>query len=135
MQHLIDIVQQFQSWTETSFEVPPRKFKNLQCVSQATVLNNTHKSSWSSWSLIKIFVSNKKVQLIPYLYLENRFIADFKEMAELFNCFFSKQCPVLANHSKFSTSLSFRTDKRFSVEDIGKIIQDIDHNKAHRPQF
>ena len=56
-------------------------------------------------------------------------------MAELFNCFFSKQCSLLADDSKFPTSLSFRTDKRFSVEDIGKIIQGLDHNKAHEPQF
>ena len=84
---------------------------------------------------MKIFLSNKKVQLIPHLYFENRFITDFKEMAKLFNCFFSKQCSLLANHSKFSISLSFRTDKRFSVEDIGKIIQGLDHNKAHKPQF
>ena len=84
---------------------------------------------------MKIFLSNKKVQLIPHLYFENRFITDFKEMAELFNCFFSKQCSLLADDSKFPTSLSFRTDKRFSVEDIGKIIQGLDHNKAHEPQF
>ena len=76
---------------------------------------------------MKIFLSNKKVQLIPHLYFENRFITDFKEMAKLFICFFSKQCSLLANHSKFSTSLSFWTDNRFSVEDIGKIIQGLDH--------
>ena len=56
------------------------------------------------------------------------FITDFKEKAELFNYFFSKQCSLLANHSKLPASLSFRTDKRlssvtFSAEDIGKIIQ------------
>ena len=42
----------------------------------------------------------------------------------------------MANHSELPTSLSFQTDKRlssltFSAEDIGKIIQDLDHNKAH----
>ena len=57
-------------------------------------------------------------------------------MAKLFNCFFSKQCSILANHSELPTSLSFRTVKRlssvtFSAEDIGKIIQGLDHNKSH----
>ena len=42
----------------------------------------------------------------------------------------------MANHSELPTSLSFRTDKRlssvtFSAEDIGKVIQGLDHNKAH----
>ena len=54
-------------------------------------------------------------------------------MAEILNCFFSKQCSLLVNHCKLPTSPSFRTDKRFSVEDIGKIIQGHDHNKAHVP--
>ena len=85
---------------------------------------------------MKIFLNDKKIPLIPPLFYENRFITDFKEKAELFNCFFSKQCSLLANHSELPTSLSFRTDKRlssvtFSAEDIGKIIQGLDHNKAH----
>ena len=46
------------------------------------------------------------------------------------------QCSLLANHSELQTRLSLRTDKRlffvtFSAEDIGKIIQGLDHNKAH----
>ena len=41
----------------------------------------------------------------------------------------------MANYSEFSTSLSFRTDKRlssvtFSAEDIGKIIQGLDPNEV-----
>ena len=60
----------------------------------------------------------------------------FNEKTELFNCFFSKQCSLLANHSKFPTSLSFRTDKRlssitFSEKDIGTVSQGLDHNKIH----
>ena len=85
---------------------------------------------------MKIFLNNKTIPLIPPLYYENRFINDFEEKVELFNSFFSKQRSLLANHSELPTSLSFRTDKRlssvtFSAEDIGKIIQCLDHNKAH----
>ena len=85
---------------------------------------------------MKIFLHNKKIPLIPSLFYENRFITDFKEKAELFNCFFSKQCSLLTNHSELSTSLSFQTNKplssaTFLAEDIGKIIQGLDHNKAH----
>ena len=85
---------------------------------------------------MKIFLNNKKIRLIPPLYYENRFKTDFKKKAELFNCFFSKQCSLLANHSELPTSLSLWTDKRlscvtFSGEDIEKIIQGLDHSKAH----
>ena len=42
----------------------------------------------------------------------------------------------MVNHSELPTSISSRTDKRlspvtFSGEDIGKINQDLDYNKAH----
>ena len=85
---------------------------------------------------MKIFLNKKKMPLISPLFYEDRFITDFKEKTELFNCFFSKQCSILANHSKLPTSLSFQTDQRlssatFSAEDIGKIIQGLDQNKAH----
>ena len=85
---------------------------------------------------MKTFLNNKKIPLIPHSYYENRFITDFKEKAKLFNCFFSKQCSLSANHNELPTSLSFHTNKwlssvTFSAEDIGKIIQGLDHNNAH----
>ena len=99
-------------------------------------LNNTQKNSKSYWSLLKIFLNNKKIPLIPPLFHENRFIIDFKEKAELFNSFFSKQCSLITNNSKLSTSPSYITDKRlssitFSADDVGKIIWSVNPNKAH----
>ena len=55
----------------------------------ANRLNNTQKSSKTYWSLLKIFLNNKKFPLIPPLFHENCFITDFKEKTELFNSFFS----------------------------------------------
>ena len=100
----------------------------------ANKINNTQKISRRS--LMKIFLNNKKIPLIPRLYYQNRFITDFKEKTELFNCFFSKQCFLLANYSELPISLSFRTDKllssvTFLAKDIRKIIQGLDHKKAH----
>ena len=74
--------------------------------------------------------------LIPQLFHKNRFIIDFKEKADLFNSFFSKQCSLVTNNSKLPTSPSYLTDKRlsistFSAEDIGKIIRSLNPNKAH----
>ena len=99
-------------------------------------LTNTQKSSKAYWLLLKGFLNNKKIPLIPPLFQENRFITDFKEKAELFNSFFAKQCSLIRNDSELPTSLTFYTNNRlstvsFSHEDVGKIIQNLNPNKAH----
>ena len=88
------------------------------------------------WSLLKIFLNNKKIPIIPPLFYENRFITNFKEKAQLFNIFFSKQCSLIPNNSSLPADVNYITDKRlstvtFSARDIGKIIQNLDSNKAH----
>ena len=42
-------------------------------------LINTENSSKAYWSLLKRFLNNKKIPLIPTLFHENCFITDFKE--------------------------------------------------------
>ena len=77
----------------------------------ANRLNSTQKSSKIYWSLLKIFLNNKKIPLIQLLFHENRFITDFKEKPEFFNSFFSNQCSLLKNCSKLPTNLRYVTDK------------------------
>ena len=81
-------------------------------------------------------LNNKKIPLIPPLYYDNHFITDFKEKAELFHSFFSKQCSLISNNSSLPNYINYTTEKRLStvalsVEAIGKIIQNLDSNKAH----
>ena len=57
------------------------------------------------WSTLKTFVNNKKIPCIPPLFHENKFIADFKEKAELFNHFFVNQCSFLSNNSFLPSNL------------------------------
>ena len=79
-----------------SIECAKEKFYNKI----ANKLNDTQKNAKAYWSLIKMLLNNKKIPLIPPLYYDNRFITDFKEKAELFNSFFSKQCslfPIIAH--------------------------------------
>ena len=88
------------------------------------------------WSLLKIFLNNKKISLIPPLFHENRFITDFKEKAELFNSFFSNQCSLLKSCSKITTNLRYVFDKRlptinFTADNIEKGIVSLNPNKAH----
>ena len=69
-------------------------------------LINTQNSSKAYRSLLKTFLNNKKIPLIPPLFHENRFITDFKGKAELFNSFFAKQCSLIRNDSELPTSLT-----------------------------
>ena len=60
----------------------------------------------SYWSILKIFLNNKKIPCIPPLLHNGSFIIDFKEKAELFNDFFSRQCSLVNNNSKLSSVLN-----------------------------
>ena len=86
--------------------------------------------------LLKGFLNNKKIHLIPALFHKNCSIADFKEKAEIFSSFVAKQCSQIRNDSELPTSLTFYTNNRlstvsFSHEDLGKIIENLNPNKAH----
>ena len=90
-------------------------------------LINTQKSSKAYWSLLKGFLNNKKIPLIPPLFHENCFITDFKEKAELLKSFFAEEYSLIKNHSELPTSLTFYNDNRlsavsFSHEVYGKIM-------------
>ena len=102
----------------------------------ANKINDTQKNAKGYWSLIKMFLNNKKTLLIPPLYYNNRFIKDFKEKAELFHSFFSKQCSLISNNSSLHNYINYTTGRRLSavalsVEAIGKIIQNLDSSRAH----
>ena len=102
----------------------------------ANKLTMTRKSPKTYWSLLKLFLNNKKIPIIPPLFHENKFITDFKEKAELFNAFFAKQCSLIDNNSSLPNKLIYLTERRltkirFSEDDIAKIIQNLDLNKAH----
>ena len=60
----------------------------------------------SYWSILKTFLNNKKIPCIPPLLHNGKSIIDFKEKAELFNDFFSKQCSLVNNKSKLPPVLT-----------------------------
>ena len=83
-----------------------------------------------------MFLNNKKISLTPPLYYDYRFTTDFKEKAELFNSFYSKQCSLISNNSSRPSYINHTTETSLSVvglsvEDIGKVIQNLNSNKAH----
>ena len=121
----------FQAFLNTCIDVAKEKYHNT-----VNKLISTQKNSKVYWSLLEIFLNNKKISIIPPLFYENRFITDFKEKAELFSFFFSKKCSLIPNNSSLPADVNYITDKRlstvtFSAKAIGKIIQNLDSNKAH----
>ena len=76
-------------------------------------LLNTQKNSKVYWLLLKIFLNNKKIPIIPPLFYENRFITDFKEKVQLFNVFFSKQRSLIPNNNFLPADVNYITDKLY----------------------
>ena len=88
------------------------------------------------WSVLKSFHNNEKIPYILPIFHENRFLTNFKEKADLFNCFFAKQWSIIDNGSEIPSILHLKTDKylsniAFTEKDIVKVIQNLDLNKYH----
>ena len=65
---------------------------------------------------------------------------NFKEKAELFNDFFTRQCSLFNNNCKLPSGLNKNTRQslstvEFSAYDILKIIWNLDPNTAHGPNM
>ena len=93
-------------------------------------------SAKTYWSIFKLFPSNKKIPCVPPLLHQNRYITNYKDNTKVFNKFFAKQCSVINNFSLLpSVSLKRRenviSSSKFSLDDIAKIIQNLDPNKVH----
>ena len=77
----------------------------------------------------------KKITIIQPLLVNDKFITNFLEKANLFNEFFSKQHQSLQNNSTLSKHSTYHTENRlnditFGNEKLLKIIQSLDANKA-----
>ena len=78
-------------------------------------------------SILKCFLTGKKVPCIPPVFREKRFI-DFRENAEFFNSSFADQCSLVRNRSVIPTDFELFTDKFlsnivFTDNDIGRILR------------
>ena len=103
----------------------------------STKLANPSTSSKTYWAILKTFANGKKIPIILPLLVNDNFITNCSEKANLFNKFFSKQCQPLQNNSTLPKSNTYHTENRlhditFDNEKLLKIIQSLDANKAHR---
>ena len=65
------------------------------------------------------------------MFHNNKFITELKKLV------FSKHCSIIGNGNKLPSSLVYHTNEKlsdivFTSDDIGKVISDLDPNKAHR---
>ena len=129
--------QMFKASQETlRREIENSKLKYFQNLSDK--LSSESPNSKSYWTLLKSFLSNTKIPCIPPLFHLNRYIVDFKEKCDLFNCFFSDQCSLIDTNSIIPSDSLKLTDNVLSnieinVEEILNIIRTLNLNKVHGP--
>ena len=88
------------------------------------------------WSILKTLLNGKKIPLIPPLFINSRFVSNFKEKAQAFNSFFALQCTHIENGSQLPNTINFATNDlfhniNFTSENIRSIIQNLNISKAH----
>ena len=126
-----------------------RRFQNMQKLLTATIAKSKEQyytristklmdptaSMKAYWSILKTILNNKKIPCIPPIYHNNNYITDFKEKAQIFNNFFTKQCTLVENTSKLPIDAFKRRNNlstiSFTKDDIAKIIKNVNPNKAH----
>ena len=101
----------------------------------ANKLSNSSTSSKTYWPILKTFCNNKKIPLIPPIFIGNKLESDFKLKANHFNKHFASKCRPINNESSFPCSFEFYSQSRFSplniIEDnILKIVRALNINKA-----
>ena len=97
----------------------------------ANKLNDPKTAPKTYWAILKTFINDSKIPLIPPLLVDNKLVTDFLDKANLFNNFFAKQCTPISNDSTVPANINFQTRERLSsfefyVDDIVKIIRSLD---------
>ena len=109
--------------------------KNVYYERLANKLNDPNTSAKAYWSIIKTLFNGKKVPVIPPILVNNKLVTNFKDKANIFNDFFSKQCQPIPKNSTLPSIQSFETSNRLSTVDIDskkilKLIQGLNSNKG-----
>ena len=89
-------LKNLQACLNASIKVAKEKYYNN---TENKLINTQKNSKVFIWSLLKIFLNNKKIPIMLPLFHENRFITDFRRKAQFFNIFFSKQCSLIPSKS------------------------------------
>ena len=98
-------------------------------------LNDPKTAPKTYWKILKTFVNETKIPLIPPLLVGNQLVTDFLVKANLFKDYFSQQYTTVDNDSSIPPNITFATEQKlstleFCTYDIVKIIKSLDPNKA-----
>ena len=106
-------------------EIEMEKHKYYEKLSNK--LNNPLTNQKKYWTLLKTLMNGKKTPIIPPILIDDTFVSDFREKAELFNNYFADQCCPIENGSQIPETVEVITDKfihnvEFTSKDILNII-------------
>ena len=98
-------------------------------------LGNPKSAPKTYWSIIKKFISNKKIRTVQPILVNGDLVSEFKQKANIFNKHFAPLCTPIKNGSKLP-SFSYKTEKRLTSvdikdDDILLIIKNLNANKAN----
>ena len=102
----------------------------------ANKLSYPSTSSKTYWSILKLFCNDKKIPLIPPIFIGDKAESDFKLKANHFNKYFAFKCKPLNNNSYLPSSFEFYSQSKLSFlniaeDNILKIMRPVNTNKAH----
>ena len=109
--------------------------KNNYILKMTTTFQDPKTAAKMYWVILSRLLYKKKVLAIPPLFVNGKFVSDFREKANLLITFFASICTPIKNSSVLSLFL-YRTNARitsfdFTEEDISLIIKNLDPAKAH----
>ena len=73
-------------------------------------MESTSKITKCCWSLLKTFLSNKRIPCIPPLYHNDKYVLDFKEKSKTFNSYFAQQYLIVNDNSIVSERILYQID-------------------------
>ena len=89
--------------------------KNIYYDKLANKLSNPSTSSKTYWFIVKTICNNKKIPLIPPIFIGNKLESDFKLKANHFNKFFASKCTPMNNDSSLPSSFDFYSESDCSM--------------------
>ena len=103
---LLDRLKDLQ--TQLNFLIEKSKGKYYSRITSK--LSDIGKSSKTCLSILKSFLTGKKIPCIPPLFENNETTIDFKKKVELFNSFFGNQCSLINNNSQLLPTMLSKTN-------------------------
>ena len=81
-------------------------------------LNDPNSAPKADRSILKSFVNNKKIPLIPPILVNDQLVTQFLEKANLYNEFVTQQCNTIESDKTLPNDLAFETTERNLSFDI-----------------